>query len=53
MEGYGPLISSCKFFHSGNVGDKPYNFQNVKEYARNKFHDDFSEPEKIIMIGSR
>jgi len=29
MIGYDELLQGTKFFHSGNVGDKPFNFSYV------------------------
>ena len=41
------------FFFTGNVGDKPFNFENVKKHAEEKLNADFSQPEKMVMIGNR
>jgi len=47
-------INNMPFFHSFNCGaDKPFNFEQVKETAKREFNSDFSNPEKIVLIGNR
>ena len=40
------------YITSNEVGERPFNFQRIKDYVKEKFNSDFSNPENIIIIGN-
>jgi len=53
MKVFEPEIQKLQFFHSGNSGDKPYNYNRIVDYAKKKFDACLLDTSKIAIIGNR
>ena len=42
-----------RYLSSNVVSSKPFNFAGIKGFAKLEWDADFSEPEKIVIIGNR
>ena len=41
------------FVHSGFIDQRPFNFQDLKDYIKEDLEVELNEPEKYVMIGDQ